>query len=71
MSVCVKDDADDCEEWERHEALTDDAANRERNKERVFEEELEIVWEKGGSGLVYYTDAQFWREKEDGGRGHG
>ena len=20
-----------------------------------------MVWEKGGSGLVFYTDAQFWR----------
>ncbi len=59
-------DCDDCEEWERHEALHDDPANVERNKERLFEEPLEIQWEKGGSGLVFYTDAQFWDEKEGG-----
>ena len=59
-------DNDSCEEWERHEALTDDAANVERNKERLFENEMEIVWEKGGSGLVFYTDAQFWDAKEGG-----
>ena len=33
-------------------------------KERLFEEEIELVWEKGGSGLNFYTDAQFWKEKE-------
>jgi len=33
-------------------------------KERLFEEEIELVWEKGGSGLNFYTDAQYWREKE-------
>ena len=33
----------------------------------MFESEIELKWEKGGSGLVFYTDAQFWREKEDGG----
>ena len=25
---------------------------------------MEVVWEKGGSGLVFYTDASFWRERE-------
>jgi hypothetical protein len=59
-------DADDCEEWERHEALHDDPANIERNKERKYEEELDVVWEKGGPGLVWYTDEQFWREKDGG-----
>ncbi len=39
-----------------------------RDKERLFEEELEVVWEKGGSGLVFYTDSAYWQEKE-GGRG--
>ena len=62
-------DADDCEEWERHEALNDDPANVERNKERLFEEPIELKWEKGGSGLVFYTDAQYWKEQE-GGRCH-
>ncbi|XP_019634690.1 PREDICTED: G patch domain-containing protein 3-like [Branchiostoma belcheri] len=54
------DDNDTCEEWERHEALYDDVTKQGRNKERLFEEEIELKWEKGGSGLVFYTDAQFW-----------
>lgn len=29
-------------------------------QERLFEEGMEVVWEKGGSGLVFYTDAQHW-----------
>lgn len=60
------DDADECEEWERHEALHDDPSNQERNKERLYEEELEVVWEKGGPGIVWYTDAQFWDQQEGG-----
>ena len=24
---------------------------------------MEVTWEKGGSGLVFYTDEQFWREQ--------
>ena len=56
------DDSDDdsCEEWERHEAFYDDPMNLTRNKERLYEEELEVVWEKGGPGLVWYTDAYYW-----------
>lgn len=30
----------------------------------MFEEEIELKWEKGGCGLVFYTDAQYWDEKE-------
>ncbi|NWT20609.1 GPTC3 protein, partial [Vireo altiloquus] len=59
------DDNDTCEEWERHEALHEDVTQQERVRERLFEEEIELKWEKGGSGLVFYTDAQFWQE-EDG-----
>ena len=33
-------------------------------QERLFEEGMEVVWEKGGSGLVFYTDAQHWDEAE-------
>ncbi|XP_033747313.1 LOW QUALITY PROTEIN: G patch domain-containing protein 3-like [Pecten maximus] len=58
------DDNDTCEEWERHEAMYDDPSNQERNSERLFEEEIELKWEKGGSGLVFYTDAQYWKEQE-------
>ena len=39
---------------------------QERTKERLYEEEMEVVWEKGGSGLVFYTDASHW-DQQDGG----
>nr|XP_020038705.1 G patch domain-containing protein 3 [Castor canadensis] len=58
------DDDDRGEEWERHEALHNDVTRQERTTERLFEEEIELKWEKGGSGLVFYTDAQFWQEEE-------
>uniref|UniRef100_A0A3B1JVJ4 G patch domain containing 3 n=1 Tax=Astyanax mexicanus TaxID=7994 RepID=A0A3B1JVJ4_ASTMX len=57
-------DDDRCEEWERHEALHEDVTSQERSKERLYEEEIELKWEKGGSGLVFYTDAQYWQEEE-------
>ncbi|TRY88292.1 hypothetical protein DNTS_016687 [Danionella cerebrum] len=60
------DDDDRCEEWERHESLHEDVTSQERSKERLFEEEIELKWEKGGSGLVFYTDAQFWQEETEG-----
>jgi len=34
--------------------------DQERTKERLYEEEMEIVWEKGGPGLVFYTDSFYW-----------
>lgn len=37
---------------------------QERTKERLYEEEEEVVWEKGGPGIVWYTDAQLWKEAE-------
>ncbi|NXH53324.1 GPTC3 protein, partial [Rhabdornis inornatus] len=58
------DDNDTCEEWERHEALHEDVTQQQRERERLFEEEIELKWEKGGSGLVFYTDAQFWQEQD-------
>ncbi|ESP00950.1 hypothetical protein LOTGIDRAFT_207744 [Lottia gigantea] len=60
----TEDDDDGCEEWERHEANYDDPSNKARNKERLFEEKIELKWEKGGSGLVFYTDAQYWKKFE-------
>ncbi|NXI40304.1 GPTC3 protein, partial [Galbula dea] len=60
----LDDDNDTCEEWERHEALHEDVSRQERTEERLFEEEIELKWEKGGSGLVFYTDAQFWQEEK-------
>ena len=66
LRYLVFQDNDSCEEWERHEALYDDPANQERNKQRLYEEEIELKWEKGGSGLVFYTDAQYWQAQEGG-----
>ena len=58
-------DEDEVEEWDRHETLHDDVTQQERTRERLFEEEIELKWEKGGSGLVFYTDAQFWDLKDN------
>ncbi|XP_072033929.1 G patch domain-containing protein 3-like [Amphiura filiformis] len=58
------DDDDTCEEWERHESLHNDVTRQERNDERLFESEMEVTWDKGSSGLVFYTDAAYWRELE-------
>ena len=66
VSLFMFEDIDDCEEWERHEALHDEPRKGERNKERLFEEKIELKWEKGGSGLVFYTDAQYWKKQEGG-----
>jgi len=59
-------DDDRCEDWERHEALNDDVTSQERLKERLYEEEIELVWEKGGPGIVWYTDAQYWDAQRGG-----
>ena len=58
----AEDEEDGAEDWERHEALHDDVPNQNRLKERVYEEDMEVVWEKGGSGLVFYTDSYAWSE---------
>ena len=58
-------DDSDIEEWERHESLHNDVTSQERTKERLFEEDIELKWEKGGSGLVFYTDAAFWKQQEE------
>ncbi|KAK6753185.1 hypothetical protein RB195_012653 [Necator americanus] len=60
------DDDDQCDEWERHEALYDDVTEQDRTKPRKYEEEMEIVWEKGGPGLVWYTDKNYWDKREKG-----
>ena len=38
-------DKDECEEWERHEALNDDVTQHERTKNvnKCFEEEMEVI----------------------------
>ena len=50
-----EEDGDDVEEWERHEALNDDVTKQDRTSPYFFENEIELKWEKGGSGLVFYT----------------
>lgn len=62
----VNADDDRCEDWERHEALHDDVTRQGRLNERLFEEEIELVWEKGGPGIVWYTDASFWDSLKGG-----
>ena len=32
----------------------------------MYENELEVVWDKGSSGLVFYTDASYWDQQEGG-----
>lgn len=66
LSPTSLQDNDTCEEWERHEALYEDVTKQDRVEERLFEEEIELKWEKGGSGLVFYTDAQYWQEQNGG-----
>ena len=55
------------EEWDRHEALHDDVTKQDRTSPVFFEEEIELKWEKGGSGLVFYTDNNFWKDHENKG----
>ena len=46
---------DELEDWERHEALHDDVTKQDRTSPVFYENEIELKWEKGGSGLVFYT----------------
>ncbi|KNC80190.1 hypothetical protein SARC_07451 [Sphaeroforma arctica JP610] len=55
---------DEPEEWDRYEALHDDVDEQERIKERTFEGDVEVTWDKGSSGLVFYTDTQYWNANE-------
>ncbi|KAF7255431.1 hypothetical protein EG68_08102 [Paragonimus skrjabini miyazakii] len=52
------------EEWERFEALHDDPYKVERGDKcsLKYEDKIELVWEKGGSGLVFHTDERMWRK---------
>jgi len=61
------------EEWDRHLATTDEG-EWERNdrptfaywnseNHHLFEEEVEATWEKGGSGLAFFTDDRFWESR--------
>lgn len=54
------------EEWDRFESLHDDPYNVDRsaNHSLKYESKIELKWEKGGPGLVHYTDEMFWRGRE-------
>ena len=54
------------EDWERGERLHENVFAQDRIKERLFEEEAELVWEKGGPGLVFYCDSALWDEAKGG-----
>ncbi|CAF1108849.1 unnamed protein product [Brachionus calyciflorus] len=56
---------DELEDWERHESLHDDVTKQDRTSPYLFEDEIELKWEKGGSGLVFYTDENFWKDYEN------
>ncbi|XP_050733767.1 G patch domain-containing protein 3-like isoform X3 [Eriocheir sinensis] len=58
------EDGAEVEEWERYEPFHEDVTSQDRIKERRFEKELEVTWDKGSSGLVFYTDEQYWRALE-------
>lgn len=59
-------DQDDCEDWERHEAQHEDVTEQDRTKPKLYEREEEVTWEKGGPGLVWYTDSLYWDQTEKG-----
>lgn len=58
---CVSED--ELEEWERHESLHDDVTKQDRTSPYLYEDEIELKWEKGGSGLVFYTVIYFYKKK--------
>ncbi|XP_014666083.1 PREDICTED: G patch domain-containing protein 3-like isoform X2 [Priapulus caudatus] len=58
------EDDDTGEEWDRYESFHNDVTSQDRTKERLYEEEMEVTWEKGGPGLVWHTDAAYWDQLE-------
>eukprot|EP01028_Stygiella_incarcerata_P010459 TRINITY_DN542_c0_g3_i2.p1 TRINITY_DN542_c0_g3~~TRINITY_DN542_c0_g3_i2.p1 ORF type:complete len:511 (-),score=171.17 TRINITY_DN542_c0_g3_i2:746-2278(-) len=51
------DDEDDDED---DDGLLEYEDSMERDRDRVYEEDVEKTWEKGGSGLVFHTDERYW-----------
>ncbi|ESO09134.1 hypothetical protein HELRODRAFT_169076 [Helobdella robusta] len=60
----TKNDDEEAEEWERYESIHEDPFKMVP-KEKHFEQEMEIVWEKGGPGIVWYTDINYWDQFEE------
>lgn len=48
-----------------HGALHEDVTGQERPLSWLFEEEIELKWEKAAPGLVFYTTAQFCRRRKE------
>jgi len=65
---CLHDDVNARRQLPRDVTFSSDwADNLEHQpgtKERLFEEKMEVTWDKGSSGLVFYTDAQFWHAQQ-------
>mmetsp|Transcript_15992 Transcript_15992/g.17755 ORF Transcript_15992/g.17755 Transcript_15992/m.17755 type:complete len:407 (-) Transcript_15992:55-1275(-) len=55
-------DDHDAEEWERYQAIH--GGDLDEEKKYTFENPVELKWEKGGSGLVFYTDAVYWNAQK-------
>jgi hypothetical protein len=66
ISHPADDDSDSGEEWERHIAvegdpnLQGDHIDYLQEKGRVYEHDVEVTWEKGGSGIVLDTTEATW-----------
>ncbi|KAJ1619011.1 hypothetical protein T492DRAFT_1089064 [Pavlovales sp. CCMP2436] len=68
----AEEEPSDEEEWDRHvAAISHDPGAWDRSErptyaywnsdnQHLFEEEIEACWEKGGSGLAFYTDDAYW-----------
>lgn len=57
-------DDEEEEEWDRYAMVTDDPSKLEP-RERHFEQKTEVVWEKGGPGLVWHMDLNYWEQFEE------
>lgn len=67
LTFCESGGSDsDAEEWDRAAQFDDGetAGDQSRSKERLWESEESQPWEKGGSGLVFHTDAATWNDAE-------
>ena len=59
-----KIDDEEEEEWDRYAKVHDDPYKL-IPKERHYEQETEVVWEKGGPGLVWHMDLNYWEQFEE------
>lgn len=61
---CRPESDESSEEWDRFEALHDDPYKVQRHDKcnLKYEDKAELIWEKGGPGLVFHTDERTWRK---------